>query len=103
MQDAYYLGATAFHIGTSAVVTVNPPQFAVGGWLQKTTGAGTLWLAPGVTLSLGVTQGMWLNTDNKPFEFWGPAQFFIFASGATATVGLGFKFAKGLSSPIAGG
>lgn len=104
LEQSYLMGATAFHVGLSAVVSVNPPANAIGGWVQQNTlAAGTLWLGPGLTMSLGATQGMYLNTTNKPFEFWGPARFFLYASGATITVGLGFKYSQGVSSPIAGG
>lgn len=104
LKESFLFGATAFHLGTSAVVSVQPPANTVGGWVQQNTlAAGTLFIGPGITMSLGATQGMFLNTTNKPFEFYGPARFFLYAAGATITVGLGFKFSEGVSSPIAGG
>lgn len=104
LRESFLFGSTAFHVGLSTVVSVNPPPNTVGGWVQQNTlAAGTLWLVPGITMSMGATQGMYLNTVNKPFEFYGPARFFLCASGASLTVGLTYKFSEGASSPIAGG
>jgi hypothetical protein len=101
---SYLLGATAFHLGNATAIPVMPPANCIGGWVQQNSlAAGTLWISPGVTISLGATQGMYVNTTNQPFEFQGPARFYLYATGATITVGLGFKYSQGVSSPIAGG
>lgn len=98
------MGATLAVVGLSAACVVVPPAYCVGGWVQQNTlAAGTLWLGTGLSQIPGLSGGMmWLNTTQNPIEFWGPNQFFLYASGATVVCGIGFKYSAGLSSPVMG-
>lgn len=100
-NDAGFLGATWALVGLSAPLEVNSPKFAQGGWLQK-VGAGTLWLGGGLSQIPGASGMMWLNTDSVPFQWEGPARFYLYATGATVVAGIGFKCSPGLSLPFAG-
>lgn len=103
MEVCNFIGSTWALVGLSAPVAVIPPSFVQGGFIQQTS-AGTLWLGMGLSLIPGVSGMAWINTSNKPFEWDGPARFFLYATGATVTATIGFKFsAPGISSPIAGG
>lgn len=103
MERIGYIGATWVFVGTSAALYVTPPGGCVGGWLQQNT-AGTLWLGAGLSQIPGASGMMWVNTTNAPLEWDGPARFFLYASGATVGLGIGFKYSvPGISSPIAGG
>lgn len=96
-----FLGATWALVGISAPVVVNSPAYAQGGWIQQTS-AGTLWLGSGLSQIPGASGMMWINTTNRSFEWEGPARFYLYATGATVTAGIGFKFSHGISSPILG-
>lgn len=101
-NGAYGFGATWAHVGLSAPVVVNAPKYAQGGFIQKQSAGGTLWLGSGISLIPGVSGMAYLNTDTVPFTYEGPARFFLYGTGTTMIVGLGFNFSAGLSSPIAG-
>lgn len=98
------LAATLAVVGLSAPTVVYPPPNCVGGWIQQNTlTGGTLWLGSGVSQIPGLSGGMmFLNTTQNPLEFWGPVQFYLYASGATITCGVGFKYSAGFSSPLTG-
>lgn len=103
LRESRGMGATLAVVGLSAACVVRPPAYCVGGWIQQNGAAGTLWLGTGLSQIPGVSGGMmWLNTIQNPIEFWGPNQFFLYASGATIVCGIGFKYSAGLSSPVMG-
>lgn len=100
MERVGFIGATWALVGLSAPIAVNSPVGAIGGYLQKTA-AGTLWLGGGLSQIPGASGMMWINTDSTPFEWKGPARFYLYATGATVTAGLGFQFSvPGPSFPV---
>lgn len=104
LKEAYLFGATQALVGLSQATVVNSPAFCVGGYIQQSLNAGTLWLGSGLSQIPGNSGAMmWLNTNNNPFEFSGPARFFLYATGASVLAQVAFKYAEGVSSPIAGG
>ena len=104
LRESFVLGSTQALVGLSAATAVIPPAFCVGGYIQQSLAAGTLWLGSGISQIPGTSGAMmWINTNNNPFEFQGPARFFLYATGASVVAQLGFKFAEGVSSPVAGG
>ena len=96
-----FLGSTWALVGLSGPTEVNSPAFVQGGWIQQTS-AGTLWLGQGLSKIPGVSGMMWINTTQQPFEWEGPARFYLYATGATVTATIGLKFSTGLSLPFAG-
>ncbi len=96
----YALGSTWALIGLSGPTVVESPAYAQGGYIQQQS-AGTLWLG-GISKIPGVSGMFWINTATERFEWEGPARFYLYATGATVTAGICFKFSSGISSPIAG-
>ena len=103
LKESFSFGSTLAVIGLSAPAVVVPPPHCVGGWIQQNSlAAGTLWLGQGLSQIPGGTGMMFLNTTQNPLEFYGPAKFYLYATGATISVGLGLKFSEGVSYPLAG-
>lgn len=104
IQEAYSFGSTLAVVGLSAPTIVNPPAKCVGGWIQQNSlTGGTLWLGSGLSQIPGLSGGMmFLNTTTNPIEYYGPARFYLYASGATVVCGIGFKYSTGVSFPLAG-
>ena len=100
-NGAGFLGSTWALIGLSGPTIVDSPAYAQGGWIQQQS-AGTLWLGIGLSKIPGVSGMFWINTAQQPFEWEGPARFYLYATGATVTAGIGYKFSSGISLPFAG-
>lgn len=100
-NGAQFLGATWALVGLSAPVVVESPKMAQGGYIQQAS-AGTLWLGSGLSQLPGASGMFWINSSSRSFEWEGPARFYLYATGATVTAGICFKFSSGLSSPIVG-
>lgn len=99
-NDSFILGSTLMNVGLSAAAVFNPPAFCNGMWFKYQSG-GTLFLGSGISQTPGAT--MYAVGSSEIVNVGGPARFFLYAAGATVTVGIGFSFNAGLSSPIAGG
>lgn len=103
--EARFMGATLVNVGllsgTTFPVAIKPPPFCMGMQVKAVSG-GTLWILPNQVAGAsvgGATAITTLNgyplaigTDMFPF---GPAAFYLAASGSSGTVAINFMFSAG--------
>lgn len=102
--DVYALGATQFALGPLGAslfpTLVKPPQYCVGGYVQRISG-GTLEVLPnelsGKVISGATAGGLGfiLGGSLAAYAFEGPAAFYLAASGSTAVAGIMWKMSSG--------
>lgn len=105
LQDrVYYMGATQINVGIIGAslfpTMVKPPDNCVGGFIQRISG-GSLEILPSQLASKNIAGatagglGFILGGSLMPVAFEGPAAFYVAATGATAVMGICWKFSSG--------
>lgn len=89
------------NVGLSQAAVFMPPANCNGGFFKIAAGSGNLFIGNGISLTPGAT--MYPVGPSEVVNFIGPARFFLYATSASMTVGVGLSYSQGLSSPIAGG
>ena len=103
--DAFVIGGTQVNVGTlgasSFPVKIQTPTNAWGGRFSLQSGQ-TLFMLPNQVAGASMagataipTGSAVLTTSNYPFEWQGPATFFLAAGGATCVVNFQFMFTSG--------
>jgi hypothetical protein len=96
--DSYALGSTMVAVGLSAPTQFLPAKNVNGVWFKYLSG-GSVFLGAGVSQIPGATM---MVIGSEIVSAGGPATFFLYATGATALVGVGVSYSRGLSNTIAG-
>ena len=94
--DSYFLGGTLMTVGLSAPSQFVPAAYVNGVWFKYASG-GSLFLGQGLSQIPGQTM-MLIGTEIVSAA--GPARFYLYATGATATVAVGVSYSRGLSAPL---
>lgn len=96
--DSYGLGSTMMAVGLSAATRFNPGPYVNGVWFKYASG-GSLFLGSGLSQIPGQTMML---IGSEIISAAGPAQFFLYATGATSVAAVGVSYSRGMSSPITG-
>ncbi len=93
-QFTYQLGVTLFNVGSAVgALQVIPPRGCNGVYFGLMSGQ-TWAISNAAGMSIG---NSFVLSATERLNFDGPATFFLAAGGATAVVGIGFKYSAGFS------
>lgn len=96
--DSYFLGGTMAAVGLSAPLAFVPDPRVNGVWFKYVSG-GSMFLGMGLSQIPGATMML---IGSEIISAAGPARFYLYATGATAVVGIGVSYSRGLSGSLAG-